>query len=66
MQKNYVQWLTEHLEGAKARYEELNSQDEQEEAEGVNSGVYEQAHQMFGYVAALEKCLKEATGKELS
>ncbi len=56
-------WLREHLRQAVVRYEELCELDDREVATGgENSEYYEQSHQMFGYVAALEKCLKEVTG----
>lgn len=56
-------WLREHMRQAVVRYEELCVLDDQVvETGGETSEYYEQSHQMFGYVAALEKCLKEVTG----
>jgi hypothetical protein len=56
----YIVWLTEHHRGAVERYEELCRLDDQEQAAGESTEYYTQVQQMFGYVAALEKCLKEA------
>src|SRR5690606_24903035 len=61
MKQDYLGWLDEHLTQAKARYEELCRLDDLEEASGGDATVYYvQAQQMFGYVAALEKCQREA------
>lgn len=60
MDKQYIDWLSGHLDAAKVRYEELCELDDKEQAINGESAYYEQAHQMFGYIAGLEKCLREA------
>ena len=53
--------MEEHLRGAIVRYNELCKLDDEETAKGSeNSEYYVLAQQMFGYIAALEKCLKQA------
>lgn len=64
LKKEYVTWLNEHLAGAKVHYEELCKLDDHEHSIGGKSVYYEQAHQMFGYIAALEKCIRQATGND--
>jgi hypothetical protein len=64
MSASYQQWLEEHLAAAKARYTELSELDDRAEAENGSSEYYEQAHQMFGYIAALEKCLREVKASD--
>jgi hypothetical protein len=59
MSSNYRAWLKQHLEEAKVHYVEVGRLDDQEAAVGGSSEHYEKAHQMFGYIAALEKCLRE-------
>ncbi|MCM2279090.1 MAG: hypothetical protein NDJ89_13525 [Oligoflexia bacterium] len=59
---SYQQWLAEHLEAAKVHYNELCKLDDEEYAKGGSSEYYEQALQMYGYIAALETCLKQAGG----
>jgi hypothetical protein len=59
MNTPYEIWLKEHLTAAKVHYTELCKLDDKELAQGDSSEYYEQAHQMFGYIAALEKCLKQ-------
>lgn len=61
---DFEAWLNDHYQQAVARYEKLSDQDDEEESRGENSGVYEEAHQMFGYVAALETCLKEIRARK--
>ena len=62
----YEKWLKVHLSKAKIRYTKLCKLDDKELAKGGNSVFYEQAHQMFGYIAALEKCLKQLVEQETS
>lgn|GEM_PF-3464738 len=59
MNTPYETWLKEHLTAAKVHYTELCKLDDKELAQGDSSEYYEQAHQMFGYIAALEKCVKQ-------
>ncbi len=59
---DYRAWLKQHLDEAKVHYEEVSRLDDQESAIGGTSEHYEKAHQMFGYIAALEKCLREFDG----
>jgi hypothetical protein len=56
----FEEWLKDHYAQAKVRYDEVCKLDDAENAQNGSSAYYEQAHQMFGYIAALEKCLKEA------
>ena len=59
----YRSWLKKHLAEAKLRYDEVCKMDDDEQsAAGGTSEHYEKAHQMFGYIAALEKCLRELDG----
>ena len=59
--ETFEKWLKEHLRQAVVRYEEICKLDDEEYEAGGSSEYYEQSHQMFGYIAALEKCLREAT-----
>lgn len=61
MSEPYSEWLRQHLKEAMMRYDEVCKLDDHENAIGGTSEFYEQAHQMFGYIAALEKCLKQAS-----
>ncbi|MCM2323248.1 MAG: hypothetical protein NDJ90_08290 [Oligoflexia bacterium] len=64
MKKNmtYPEWLAEHLAAAKVHYNELCRLDDEEYAKGGSSEYYEQALQMYGYIAALETCQKQVGG----
>ncbi|OFZ21008.1 MAG: hypothetical protein A2X94_06650 [Bdellovibrionales bacterium GWB1_55_8] len=52
----YRIWLSKHLQEATAQFKKLQAEDDQT---GDNRDLYEQVHQMWGYLAGLEKCLKE-------
>lgn len=61
--ETYAKWLTEHLKAAKVHYTQLCKLDDAEAKKGGSSEYYEQAHQMFGYIAALETCIKQIRPK---
>ena len=61
----YQKWLKGHLKAAMVHYNQLCKLDDQEQKTGGSSEYFEQAHQMFGYIAALETCLKQVKPKSL-
>lgn len=56
MNHTYRAWLQKHLEEALLEYNRIQ---ELEEAVGTDEELYDRVLQMWGYLAALEKCLKE-------
>ena len=52
----YQAWLKQHLKEATAEYKRIQKLEKKQE---TNRDLYEQVHQMWGYLAGLEKCLKE-------
>jgi hypothetical protein len=51
-------WLEQHLEDAQKEYGRIQAIEEGEE--GANDpDLYDRVHEMWGYLAGLEKCLKE-------
>ena len=51
----YKAWLEKHLADATLEYNRAQAADEA----GGDDDSYEQVHQMWGYLAGLEKALKE-------
>lgn len=57
----YRVWLETHLKEATAEYKRIQAlEDDNDE----DRDLYERTHQMWGYLAGLEKCLKEFTLSE--
>lgn len=63
--EEYRKWLKQHLNEAKTHYLEVCKLDDRESSVNGSSEYFEKAHQMFGYIAALEKCLKETQPKKM-
>jgi hypothetical protein len=59
MGSSYSDWLGTHLKGARAHYARLCQKDDREFKKGGSSEYNELAHQMFGYIAALEACERQ-------
>jgi hypothetical protein len=55
-------WLERHLEEATAEYNRIQALEDETEDDRE---LYERVHQMWGYLAGLEKCLKEFIRFEL-
>ena len=56
MSQNYRSWLEKHLHEATIEYERIQKLEDENEDD---RDLYERVHQMWGYLAALEKSLKE-------
>ena len=58
----YREWLENHLKEATAEFNRVQALDDEV---GNDEDLYEKVHQMWGYLAGLEKCLKQlkALGK---
>jgi hypothetical protein len=54
-------WLERHLEDAQKEYERTQALEEKGGAPESDESeeLYEKVHQMWGYLAGLEKCLKQ-------
>lgn len=56
MKETYRQWLEQHLHDAEKEYKRIQGLDDNNDED---RDLYERVHQMWGYLAGLEKCLKE-------
>lgn len=63
-------WLEKHLADATAEYkraqarEEQGSDSESDDGSDEEGELYDRVHQMWGYLSALEKCLKEFKARD--
>jgi hypothetical protein len=58
MAASFKNWLQQHLEDAQKEYARVQAIEEEGAAEDAEE-LYEKVHQMWGYLAGLEKCLKQ-------
>ena len=54
-------WLEQHLEDATAEYNRTQALEE-----AGDDDLYEKVQQMWGYLAGLEKCLKELKARSVN
>lgn len=57
----FQDWLEGHMKEAEAEYNRIQALEDQTEDD---RDLYERVHQMWGYLAGLEKCLKEFKATE--
>ncbi len=62
MAASYGNWLEKHMKEANAKYKRL--QQKGEKAGEGDDDFHEEIHQMWGYLAALEKCSKQLKASE--
>lgn len=56
----YQSWLEQHLADAEREYTRIQEIQEQSD----DQELYERVQQMWGYLAGLEKCLKELKAQQ--
>jgi hypothetical protein len=54
-------WLEQHMKEAEVEYTRIQALEDDTE---TDQDLYERVHQMWGYLAGLEKCLKEFKAHE--
>ena len=57
----YLTWLKKHLKEATSEYKRIRSLEDKADND---ANLYDRVHEMWGYLAGLEKCLKEFEAQE--